>query len=84
MSNNVIEFQNEETRLLELPDGTKRLVRMDELFWWNVQFLYVVEGYTEQQISAWAIEEMELQNLSFNDAVKCVVATLGNQDKYWE
>lgn len=84
MSDNVIDFHNEETRLFELPDGSTRLVRMSELFWWNVRLLYVVEGYTEKQIAAWAFEEMELQQISFNDAVKCVVAFLGNNDAYWD
>ena len=83
MPDNVIDLNDDQTRLFELPDGTKRLVHGDELFWFNVRFLYVIEGYTEAQLSAWALEEVKLQGLGFNDAMHTVVGYLGNQDKYW-
>lgn len=76
---NVIPFSNEDTREVDMPDGSRRMVRMASPFWDEVHFLKVVEGITTAEIATFALEEVELQSITFNEAFQCIVAHFGNR-----
>jgi len=76
---NVIPFSGEGTREVDMPDGSRRLVHMDSPFWDEVHFLRVVEGITTAEIASFALEEVSLQNITFNEAFQCIVAHFGNR-----
>lgn len=75
----VNEYRDENTREVELPDGSKLAVRMPPLEWSNFEFLKSVEGISERAISAYALEETGLQDVTFDQAFRMVVVYLANR-----
>jgi len=75
----VTEYRDENTHEVELPDGSKRAVRMTPLLWDNMEFLLLLEGITTTEVATYALEEMSLQNISFDNAFRAVVTHLANR-----
>lgn len=74
------EFRDENTREIEMSDGSKRAIRMTPLLWEKLEFLQVVEqGLTTAELASYALEEMTLQDITFDQAFRCVVAHLANR-----
>ncbi len=76
---NLTEYRDENTREVELPDGSKRLVRMTPLLWDNMEFLQSLEGITQTEVAGYALEEVDLQKISFDNAFRAVVAHFANR-----
>ena len=74
-------FKTSNTRTIELPDGSSREVRMTPGYWREVEFLRVVEGISASDMAAFALEEMELQPVTFDEAYRMIVAHLANRWK---
>lgn len=59
----VIDFQNHHVVLehfadaVEMPDGSKRTIRMAPQHWNELKFLEVVEGMKQRELSLFALEE---------------------------
>ena len=75
------QFKTNNSRPIEMPDGTTREVRMTPDLWDDVEFLQVMEGIKTQEIAEFALEEMKLQSETFDRAFRGVVAHLANR---WE
>lgn len=73
------QFKTSNSRPIEMPDGTVRTVRMTPALWEDVEFLLVMEGITTICMAEFALEEMELQNATFDRAFRGVVAHLSNR-----
>lgn len=73
------EYREETTREIDMPDGTKRAVQMTTNLWADLDFLRVVENLLEPEIATFALEEMELQDATFNRAFRGVVAHFANR-----
>ena len=73
------QYRNDNTREIELPDGSKQSVRMTPLLWDNLRFLQLIEGITTTEIAAFAEEEMSLQDVTFDRAFRGVVAHFANR-----
>jgi hypothetical protein len=71
-------FREQNTREIEMPDGTKRAVRMTPALWNSLEFIEEFEGFSATDIAAFALEEAQLQDVSFNRAFRGVVAYLAN------
>ena len=76
---NLTEYRDENTREVELPDGSRRAVRMTPLLWDNMEFLHSIEGITQAEVAEYALEEVELQKISFDNAFRAVVAHFANR-----
>jgi hypothetical protein len=72
-------YRAENMREIDMPDGTKRFVRMTPLLWDGLEFLKMVEGIGTPELAAYALEEMALQNVSFDRAFRGVIAYLVNR-----
>lgn len=72
-------FRDENTRDVALPDGTRRALRLTPDLWEYKDAIEALEGITEAELSAHALEEMDLQSLSFDLAYRCIVAHLVNR-----
>ncbi len=80
MTNDQLEqYRRDTTRTISLPDGTPWPVRMTPQLWDDFEFLEVVEGITAGELARFAVEEMELQQIDFDEAFRCVVAHLANR-----
>ena len=77
----VAEFRERNTRDIEMPDGTKRAVRMTPELWNSLEFILEIEELNEPQIATFALEEMTLQDVSFDRAFRGIVAHLANRWK---
>ena len=73
------QYRDNNTREVELPDGSKRAVRMTPLLWENMEFLLLLEGITTTEVATYAQEEMSLQNIPFDNAFRAVVTHLANR-----
>lgn len=73
------DYREENTREVVLPDGSKRNVRMTPLLWDNLEFLMLLEGITPTEVAGYALEEVELQSISFDNAFRAVVTYLANR-----
>ena len=73
------QYRDDNTREVELPDGSKRAVRMTPLLWDNMEFLLLVEGITTTEVATYALEEMSLQNITFENAFRAVVTHFANR-----
>jgi len=62
-----------ETRDLQMPDGGKRTFTGYRLLW-RVYDDVVARGYSPERLIGWTLEEMELQNASFECAFPGVLA----------
>ncbi len=69
-------LRDENTRDVPLPDGTTVPVCLPGELWEEVQFLEVVDEIPMREMSAFALEEMELQNIDFTSAFRCIVVHL--------
>lgn len=72
------EYRDANTREIEMPDGSRRSVRMTPELWNSWEFVMEMEGLTEVQLAGFAQEEMELQEVPFDRALRGVVAYLAN------
>ena len=68
-----------EIRELVMPDNSKRPVTMSKFDWENADFLILCDERSWAELVGYAIEETELQNLTFDEAFRCVTAYLANQ-----
>lgn len=73
------QFKADNTRQVPLPDGTTRWVRATPDIWADVEFLEVVEEISQRELAAFALEETELQDVTFDRAFRGVVAHLANR-----
>lgn len=73
------DFKSNNTRSVPMPDGSTREVRMTPELWDDLKFLRVVEGISPEEIAGHALEEVELNNVSFDRAFRGVVAHLANR-----
>ncbi len=73
------QFRDVNTRQVEMPDGTKRLVRMTPTLWDDLEFIRLLENIQEPEVATFALEEMELQEVSFDRAFRGVVAHFANR-----
>ena len=76
----VVDFNNyreDNTRSIELPDGTNETVTMSEDLWeWYDIILSFDEKMTPPKMAEHALEEVKLQNLSFEKGFRCIVSHL--------
>jgi hypothetical protein len=68
-----------ETRTLTMPDGSRREHTAFKLVWDTADALVEEAGYTHAELIAWALEEAELQNASFDLAYTGVVKYLDDE-----
>ena len=73
------DYRENNTRDINMPDGTKRAVRMTPNLWEDLEFLRLVENIQEPEIAAFALEEMSLQDVTFDRAFRGVVAHFANR-----
>jgi len=73
------QYRDDNTREVELPDGTQQEVRMTPLLWDNMEFLLLVEGITTIEVATYALEEMSLQDITFDNAFRAVVTHFANR-----
>jgi len=76
---NLTQYRDDNTREIELPDGSKRSVRMTPLLWDNMEFLLLLEGISTTEVATYALEEMSLQNITFDNAFRAVVTHFANR-----
>jgi ABC-type Na+ transport system ATPase subunit NatA len=72
-------YRDENTREVDLPDGSKRKVRMTEALWQSLECVLILDHLTTADISAFALEELTLQDVTFDRAFRGVVALLANR-----
>lgn len=72
-------YREESTRIITMPDGSERSVRMTPDLWAGLRFLKVVEGISSTELAGYALEEMQLQSETFDRAFRGVVAYLMNR-----
>lgn len=73
------QFKTNNSRPIEMPDGTVRIVRMTPALWEDVEFLWVMEEITTTCMAQFALEEQELHGVTFDRAFRGVVAHLSNR-----
>lgn len=72
-------YRDENTRQIKMPDGSLWEVRMTPQLWESLELLKSVDGVTEGQLGIHALEEMELQPVTFDQAFRGIVAHLANR-----
>lgn len=72
------EYRDENTQAIVMPDGTSVDVQMTPELWFSLEFIGEFEKLTPADIAGFALEEMELHNISFNRAFRGVVAYIAN------
>ena len=73
------ELEDTETRMIKMPDNTQREVCM-LVDWWEIfDCLKVVEGITEPEVAEFALQEILLQGITFDEAYCCIVAHFRNR-----
>lgn len=74
------DLYKEESREIDMPDGSKRVVNATVRIWSDVDFLMSLEGIPTSEMAEFAIEEMSLQpQYSFDEAFRGIVAYLANR-----
>lgn len=68
-----------QTRDLPFPDGTMRPFTNTKLMWETVDSLILIAGYSYANLVEFALDECELNNVSFDRAFPGVVAYLDGQ-----
>ena len=63
------------THTLPFPDGPRAHTTF-RLVWEKLDSLVVLNGYSRAEIVEWALEEVQLQKVEFDEAFKCVIAHL--------
>lgn len=71
-------YRDENTREIIMPDGARRAVRMTPDLWNSLEFLEAWEFMSQTEIAEFALEEMTLQDVSFDRAFRGVVAHVAN------
>jgi len=69
-------YREEMKGQIDMPDGSKREIRMPKGLWEDLDNLHTLEGITDAELVPYAEEEQELQNVSFDWAFSCVVDEL--------
>lgn len=72
-------FRDENTRDVVLPDGSRKPVRLTPDLWELKDVIESLEGISEGELSGFALEEVELQDLSFDLAYRSVVVHFVNR-----
>lgn len=72
------QYREETTRQIVMPDGSKREVRMTPDLWKSLEFLEAWDFMSQDEVTKYALEEMILQDVSFNRAFRGVVAHVAN------
>ena len=70
-----------ETRDLPMPDGGTLTHTAFNLVWKAFDALILLNGYSRLRLVEFALEEIQLQDLSFDQAFTCVVGYLDNQHR---
>ena len=73
------QFRDENTRDIDMPDGSKRAVRMTPDLWQSLEFIQLFEGLTTAEVATFAQEEMTLQDVTFDRAFRGIVAHFANR-----
>lgn len=73
------QFRDDNTREIDMPDGSKKAVRMTPELWSSLEFIQLLEGLTTAQIATFAEEEMMLQAVTFDRAFRGIVAHFANR-----
>ena len=73
------EWLETETRDLPMPDGSTQPLTGFKLLWSKVDSLVLLNGYARLELVEFALEEVRLQNVSFDKAFTGVVAYLDNE-----
>ncbi|WP_153558156.1 hypothetical protein [Roseimaritima sediminicola] len=73
-------YRKDNTRPIDIGDGSTRLVRMTPRLWDDLEFLRIMEGTTTAELAAYAFEEMQLSpGESFDTCFRGIVAYLANR-----
>tara|TARA_R110002073_G_scaffold8027_19_gene44878 strand:+ start:14357 stop:14620 length:264 start_codon:yes stop_codon:yes gene_type:complete len=72
-------YRDEGTREITLPNSTKQSVRMTPELWQAFDDLMILEPFDETEVARFALEEVELQNVTFDRAFRGVVAHFANR-----
>jgi hypothetical protein len=71
--------RSEHNREITVAAGVRWRVQMTGDLWNSLDFLKSFEGVTEAELAIYALEEMVLQEISFDEAFRCCVAHLANR-----
>jgi hypothetical protein len=71
-------YREENTREIRMPDGTCRAVRMTPDLWQSLEFLELWDIMRQEDLAVFALEEMTLQDVTFDRAFRGVLATAAN------
>ena len=71
-------YRQDNMREIDMPDGTTRVIRMTPDLWESLEFLEIWEIMSQIEIAKYALEEMTLQEVSFERAFRGVVAHVAN------
>lgn len=74
----VSQYREENTREIRMPDGTRRAVRMTPDLWNSLEFLELWDIMSQEELAGFAVEEVALQNVTFERAFRGLVATVAN------
>lgn len=72
------QYRKETTGEIEMADGSKWTIRMPQNLWDDLELLKIAEGITEAELGIFALEEQELQGVTFTRAFRGVVAYRAN------
>ncbi|MEO9596040.1 hypothetical protein [Rhodopirellula bahusiensis] len=72
-------YRRENTRTIEVGDNQTETLRLPPELWEWLPIIELGDGYGTRELAAFACEEMRLQEFSFEQAFRCVVAFLANQ-----
>lgn len=77
MTNTELEaYRDAGTQTIFMPDGTTKAVRMSPEHWGFLEVIKRLEGVTDAELAAFALEECELQSIDFDLAFRAVIAHL--------
>ena len=79
MTHNILKHHDDDIREIDMPDGSKRAVCMTPELWNSLEFIEIFENIKQAEVAAFAVEEMDLQGVSFDRAFRGVVAYIANQ-----
>jgi hypothetical protein len=72
-------YREESSGDVRLSDGSMRSVRMTERLWNGLELIQVLEGLSQEDLSDFALEEMEINpDVTFNRAFRGIIASITN------
>lgn len=73
------EYKAAGTRSIVMPDNSQRIVRMTPDHWEVFDALKAIEGINETELAGYALEEAELQGITFDQAYRGCVAHIAKR-----